>query len=126
MDRLEAIRLAEIERHLVNLLKSLPNEESMKKKIADPNYVPSSRPMSQSSSTGRLSPNNINSLRYEIRVPSRQSQIDQEEEALEEALDEIALLDEDEMIAQDKVRDEIKSREKEVVRSRRRELANTQ
>ena len=119
-------RLADIERHLVNLLKSLPNEESMKKKIADPNYVPSSRPMSQSSSTGRLSPNNINSLRYEIRVPSRQSQIDQEEEALEEALDEIALLDEDEMIAQDKVRDEIKSREKEVVRSRRRELANTQ
>ena len=35
------------------------------------------------------------------------------------------MFDEDEIIAQDRVRGEIKSREKEVVRSQRRELANT-
>ena len=117
-------RLAEIERHLVNLLKSLPNEETMKRKISDPNYFPTSRPGSQSSSaSGRMSPSNTNSLRYEIRVPSRQSQIDQEEGELEDALDEIALMDEDELLAQDKVRGEIKSREKQIMRSQRREMA---
>ena len=96
----------------------------MKKKISDPSYFPTSRPGSQSSSaSGRMSPSNTNSLRYEIRVPSRQSQIDQEEGELEDALDEIALMDEDELLAQDKVRGEIKSREKQIMRSQRREMA---
>ena len=70
-----------------------------------------------------MSPSNTNSLRYEIRVPSRQSQIDQEEGELEDALDEIALMDEDELMAHDKVRGEIKSREKQIMRSQRREMA---
>ena len=64
-------RLSEIENCLTNMLKALPKDQSAKEVVDDPNYTPSNktRPKSQGSSIAH------NALRYEVRVPSRGSQM---------------------------------------------------
>ena len=115
-------RLSEIENCLTNMLKALPKDQSAKEVVDDPNYTPSNktRPKSQGSSIAH------NALRYEVRVPSRGSQMQAEIDGLEAAKEEIAMIDEDETLVYSKIREELKSREKEAIRLRRRAVVKSE
>ena len=106
------------------MLKSLPKDQSAKETVDDPNYTPSNKNTSRPNS--RSSPGAHNSLRYEVRVPSRGSQIQAEIDGLEAAKEEIAMIDEDESLSYSKIREELKSREKEALRSRRHTMGKSE
>ena len=106
-------RLSEIEHSLMSMLKTLPKDNALKDYVDDPNYTPKLRERKSRSGGSNSSQGG---LRYEIRVPSRQSLLNAEEEGLQAALEEIAIYDEDEMKVHEKVRGELKSREKEAIK----------
>jgi hypothetical protein len=119
-------RLSEIEHSLMSMLKTLPKDNALKDYVDDPNYTPKLRERKSRSGGSNSSQGG---LRYEIRVPSRQSLLNAEEEGLQAALEEIAIYDEDEMKVHEKVRGELKSREKEAIKLKKKEverLAKTQ